>query len=201
LQPHHHRTLHGYGGLALLLAVGTFGSVHGQNRDSEAFNVDLAQCIDLISDAERFACYQERVDDALAEREASRPVAAADASRVTAARPPPTQAAGESEPPPRRRGARDRRPAASAAVQPESLSNNASGGDEILTTITGLRETIPDVWIITLDSGQVWQMTRAQRYPLRIGLKVRLSSTRWGDSYRLTAPEHGGFVQVRRASE
>jgi hypothetical protein len=32
-----------------------------------------------------------------------------------------------------------------------------------------------------------------------VGLEVRLTSTRWGDSYRLTAPEHGGFVQVRRA--
>jgi hypothetical protein len=168
LKQRENRTPYGYGGLVLLLAVGTFGQVYGQSRDADPLNVDLARCIDLPSDDERFACYQESVDKALAERGSSTqaPADAADAGSPSAPAPPAT---------------------------------NAAEGDEIVATIAHLRETIPDVWIITLDNGQVWQMTRAQQYPLRVGLSVRLKSTRWGDSYRLTAPEHGGFVPVRRA--
>lgn len=70
---------------------------------------------------------------------------------------------------------------------------------EFSGTITDLRETIPDRWVITLDNGQVWQMNQSKRYPLRVGLDVRVYPTRWGPSYRLSAPDHGGYVQVRRA--
>jgi hypothetical protein len=69
---------------------------------------------------------------------------------------------------------------------------------EIFATITALRELAPNTYAITLDNGQIWQMNAPRRYPLRVGLDVRLYSTRWGTSYRLTAPEHGSFVQVER---
>ena len=37
-----------------------------------------------------------------------------------------------------------------------------------------------------------------QRYPLRVGARVRIYSTGWGEAYRLSAEEVNGFIQVER---
>jgi hypothetical protein len=174
----------------LLLGFGICGSAFGQGTDT--LNVDLAQCIGLHLDADRFACYQERVDAALA---AKSPSALAE----------PENSAGAQSP----ISAPARRPtptAAEASVSGGLSSNDAaldqtdeSDAGEIFGTITALRELSPDMWVITLDNGQVWQMNQSKPYPLRVGLEARVYETRWGNAYRLSVPEHGGFVQVRRA--
>jgi len=167
-------------GWLVLLGATVAGGVHGQGANRDALNVDLADCIALDSEEARYACYQERVDAAMAERDAS---ATAQAPSPEAGR--TTSPAATEAPAPR-------------ASAPTSGARRQIEQDEIFAKITGLRERGPDIWIITLDNGQVWQMNRAKRYPLRVGLDVRLNSTRWGGSYRLTAPEHGSFVQVER---
>jgi hypothetical protein len=179
-------TFHPAAGWLALLGAAAAASAHGQAPAGEALYVDLAECVALNSEAARYACYQERVDAALAERDspatAGSPAAGARAP-VAERTASPTSAPATAE-----------RPSAPAARATREFEI-----DEIFGTITALRERGPDIWVITLDNGQVWQMNQPKRYPLRVGLEVRLNSTRWGGSYRLTAPEHGGFVQVKPA--
>jgi len=176
-----HRTIHTASGMSLLLAYGICCSTaFGQDSDGAALYVELSRCIGLKSDADKFTCYQERVDAALAGRE---PAGAPDTAHSAA----------------------DGRTASTDELRESSSDDDTfpqrrtTVPVEISGTITALRETIPNNWIITLDNGQVWQMNQPKRYPLRVGLEVELTSTRWGESFRLSAPEHGGFVQVRRA--
>jgi len=63
--------------------------------------------------------------------------------------------------------------------------------------ITALRETVPNAWVITLDSGQVWRQTYPERYPLQVGKRVQISERRnFGSGYRLTVVGANGFIQV-----
>jgi hypothetical protein len=182
-------------GAVLLLAYGICcAPAFGQNADSAELNVDLAQCIGLESDVERFACYQERVDATLA---ADEPSTAAEAASNTV----PVERAGTNDERQRSgdgdisgQGATEATAVRAVPDQPDE-----SDTDEIFSTIAALREQLPDRWVITLENGQVWQMVQSKPYPLRVGLEVRLYATKWGGAYRLTVPEHGGHVQVRRA--
>lgn len=171
----------------MLLGCGVIASASAQ--DSDALNVDLAECVALESEEARFACYQERVDAALAHQEV--PVAVE--SESGAERPRPATAAQPAAAQPAAEPAR-----AAAAATRASQPAVEQEPEEILGTITALRERTPNAWVITLDNGQVWHMNRPKRYPLRVGQDVRLYQTGWGSSYRLTAPEHGSFVQVER---
>jgi hypothetical protein len=67
---------------------------------------------------------------------------------------------------------------------------------EIVATVTELRETVPNAYVITLDNGQVWRQPHPMPYPLRTGLVVQVRETRMG--YRLTAPELHGQINVER---
>ena len=69
---------------------------------------------------------------------------------------------------------------------------------EVFATVTELRETLPNNYLITLDNGQVWRQNRPKWYPLQPGYKVRLYPSRWGSSYRLAAEELNSFIQVER---
>jgi len=67
---------------------------------------------------------------------------------------------------------------------------------EIVATVTELRQTVPNAYVITLDNGQVWRQVHPMPYPLRTGLEVRVHETQLG--YRLTAPELHGQINVER---
>jgi hypothetical protein len=67
---------------------------------------------------------------------------------------------------------------------------------EIVATVTELRQTVPNAYVITLDNGQVWRQAHPMPYPLRVGLVVRVRETGFG--YRLTAPELHGQINVER---
>ena len=164
----------------MLLGLGTCVTTIAQESDS--FNVDLAACIDLDTEEARFACYEERVNAARSNEAA--PGGAASQSSATAAESPQPIAS-------------DAQTAGNAVARPQSGRDAGPfERQEIFGTITELREITPNTWVITLDNGQIWQMNQPRRYPLRVGLEVMLYDTRWGSSYRLTAPEHGSFVQV-----
>lgn len=70
--------------------------------------------------------------------------------------------------------------------------------DEIRSSITAIEVRRRNQHVITLENGQVWRQSLAKRYPLRVGQEVRIYSTRWGDSSRLSAIEANGFIQVER---
>jgi len=69
---------------------------------------------------------------------------------------------------------------------------------EFHSTISKLREYIPGRYLITLENGQVWRQMVAKRYRLRVGHNVRIYPSRWGKSFRLSAEELKGFIQVER---
>ncbi len=94
----------------------------------------------------------------------------------------------------RRRALRAARAAEREAQERAAAAEAAE--NEIHATITALRERGPNSWLITLDNGQMWDQVRPQWYPLRPGQQVRLYPTNWGSSYRLSALERGGYIQV-----
>ncbi len=94
-----------------------------------------------------------------------------------------------------RRRARRAARAAEREAQERAAAVEAAE-NEIRATITALRQRGPNSWLITLDNGQIWDQVRPQWYPLRPGQQVRLYPTNWGSSYRLSALERGGYIQV-----
>lgn len=74
------------------------------------------------------------------------------------------------------------------------------GKSELIDTITELEQLGPNLWLITLESGQTWTQMLSKRYALEEGDEVRIYTTRWGNSYRLSAPRIGGFIQVERVN-
>ena len=81
---------------------------------------------------------------------------------------------------------------------PEPVPERARAPEpiEIVATVTELRQTVPNAYVITLDNGQVWRQAHPMPYPLHTGLVVRVRETQFG--YRLTAPELHGQINVER---
>ena len=78
----------------------------------------------------------------------------------------------------------------------EGAPADAPGQSEWVGSVTALRQREPNQFVITLDSGEVWQQRGADRYPLRVGQKVRIYQTRFGT--RLQADGVNGFIHVFR---
>jgi hypothetical protein len=73
------------------------------------------------------------------------------------------------------------------------------GKAELLDTIASLEQRNPNLWLITLQSGQTWRQMITKRYPMQVGDEVRIYPSRWGNAYRLTATRVSGYIQVERA--
>jgi hypothetical protein len=181
----------------LLATAAAFG------QDSGSVTVDVGKCVDLESPEDRLACFEAQVDGA--RRGAERAPASTERSR-RAAEAEPAPAAPRTD-----AGAAtaDRPPAATQPADAEKPRRAANRDDaprrqrkgevqEYAATVTALRETVPNAWLITLDNGQVWRQMRPQWYPLQPGQRVRVYSTNWGRAFRLTNDEMRGFLQVER---
>lgn len=83
-----------------------------------------------------------------------------------------------------------------AALPGQGTPADAPDQSEWVGSITSLRARAPNQYLITLDSGQVWQQRLAERYPLRVGQRVRIYQSRFG--LRLEADGVNGFIQVER---
>jgi hypothetical protein len=155
-------------GAAVIWAV----AGHAQPAD---VNIEVSECIALESELERYACFERLTEAALAE--------AATSNRAEAVRREPADRAVASP--------------ANSAIAPAPRSAPASP-EEIRSAIVALDERRPNEHLITLENGQVWRQSLAKRYPLRVGQDIRIYPTRWGDSFRLTAIESNGYIQVER---
>lgn len=71
-------------------------------------------------------------------------------------------------------------------------------GAELVGTVAGLEQLGPNLWVVTLEGGQQWRQMLSKRYALQVGDEVRIYSTRWGSSYRLSADRLSGYIQVER---
>ena len=186
------------------IAVGCCGTPSVLAQDN--LTIDVADCVKLKSSEERLACYERHVD-------AATPNSAAPSTPPPAARsvepgasppvvPPAAVAPSAAAPAVAAATAVTVTPAAPSAPPvsgaPGSSSKDKEGPPDVVATITDLRETVPNTYLITLDNGQVWQQSFAEPYFLRPGMRVTLHSSKWGTAYRLTAEGLNGFIQVKR---
>jgi hypothetical protein len=166
-----------------LIGVHTVGLSVVRAQGADSLTIDIGQCVVLESERERLECY-ERLANAAIEaepgaegRSAAPPVV--DSAAEPAARPVPAQ------------------PAASAGSA--AAASEAAEDEEIHSRVTAVEEYLPNRYRVTLENGQVWRQMQAKRYLLRPGHQVRIYPSRWGESYRLSAEELNGFIQVERA--
>ena len=163
-------------------------------QQADSVTVDVGECTELQSPEERLACYEARVDAELKRREAAPGAAAVESPADAAPAESPTDAGPVESP----------AEAAPASTGAQESNRSESRRDqerlEIVGIVASLTETVPKAWMITLEDGQVWRQTYPERYPLRVGQRVTLHSTRWGDSWRLTAEglTGYGYIQVER---
>lgn len=91
-----------------------------------------------------------------------------------------------------------------AAGKTEGLNRNKpqvvvnEDGTEVLYDRIAALKKLPNGWIVTLESGQVWKQNQGRTYRLRVGQNVKLKPTIWGNSYHLSVEELGSFIQVER---
>ena len=138
--------------------------------------IDAARCIELASPEERLACFDAQVESARA---------ASAASRVRRPRPPRAC---------RRPANHSRSDGGGRRVPPQNAAD--APANEWVGTITSLKLRAPNLYLVTLDSGQVWSQQVAERYSLRVGQRVRVYESKWGSSKRLEADGVKGFIQV-----
>jgi hypothetical protein len=171
------------GGAALVLLGLVTAAADAQ--PSERVTVDIGDCVDIEAREQRLQCYEDRATEVLQARE----VEHSDTQDATSSE---VAQADRRESRRSERRLRSQQDAATANEAPES-----SGG-EIVATVTALQELEPNAYLITLDNDQVWRQNRLKPNRLRVGTEVRLRPTRWGPSYRLTAPGINGYLQVER---
>jgi hypothetical protein len=187
--------------LSMMPAALVLASLAGGVQAQQSFLIDAGPCLALTTPVERLACFEDQVRTA----QSLQSVAAAVVTAPTAAQPAASVA-----------------PAASAAVAPVAAAPAAAASqpaaavdaaanfglrekpakdekaEELLATVASVRQFAPGKLQVTLDNGQVWRQTSADNYKLREGHAVRIYATRWGNNFRLTAKDLGGFIQVER---
>ena len=140
--------------------------------------IDAARCVELASPEQRLACFDAQVESA------------ARGERSESGSPAPA-AAGVSP-----AGQQQSAPTVAVARVPPQNAAADVPANEWVGTITSLRLRAPNLYLITLDSGQVWSQQVAERYSLRVGQRVRVYESKWGSSKRLEADGVKGFIQV-----
>lgn len=143
-------------------------------QEPDQVTIDASRCREIPSPDERLACFEKQVEEA----------------RVQG----PTSPVSTTVPP---AGAQQPVPTVDVAGLPAAGGAAAKPGQtEWVGTITALRQREPDQYIITLDGGSVWQQRGADRYPLRVGQRVRIEESRMGT--RLQADGVNGYIHVGR---
>ena len=136
---------------------------------------ELAQCAAIADIGARVACY-----DALARAETQKLPAAPEMPKAAAVAPRPVVAPPAVPPPVR----------AERDAQPEA---------DVVSTVTSVKEILPNRLRIVLASGQVWQQSVARSFFLRTGDSVRITASGWGRGYRLAVEGHADYIQVMPA--
>lgn len=194
----------------LLASLLTAHAAMGQ--DGASVVVDLSECVNIVVDHERFACYERRVAESTrSETERETRVSESNSAAIDAEpespplAPLPNPASLDL---PETRSLEERRSARAAErvqAKEERAQRNATR-DELpeseelgfISSITQLRETVPNAWLVALDNGEVWEQIDPKPYRLKEGMQVRIYASSWGSSHRLTALDLNGFIRVRQ---
>lgn len=190
------------------IALGSLLLAHAAvGQDGAGVVVDVAECVNIVGDQERFACYERRV----AERTRREPEPATSApernpAAIDAEEPASVATAAPLDSPEptleERRSARDaeRVQAKEERAQRKAARDESREAEDtgFASSITQLRETVPNAWLIALENGEVWEQIDPKPYRLKEGMQVRIYASSWGSSHRLTTPELNGFIRVRQ---
>jgi hypothetical protein len=167
---------------------------------SATVTVDVAECVELESDAARVECFGSQVNaileaqgnDESEQRPATDPSPDPPLDEPTAAA-TSEDAAEETLSRPERRVPRNAENRAVGEPAESTADQNEFHG-----TIVSFQERVPFSYVITLDNGQIWEQVEPKKYPLRPGMEVRIYPTRWGRTYRLSGAGTGGYIRVQR---
>lgn len=194
--------------LCMMLSTAAFAA-----DDTATVMMDGGPCLDIVSPIERLDCFEKQANAALgrgtSDPQQNLPVVSV--PRDTGQQPAqsPQQTTPQVQPQP---ATEARQPAASASVNttdsvednfglPEEKVNDRkekARANELIARVAEIREIGLNRLLITLENGQAWEQVETQRFVLAEGDEVRIYSTSWGNSYRLSAQSHNGFIQVKR---
>ena len=150
-------------------------------QEGDRVTIDARPCMEIESPDERLACFEAQVNDARSgeRNQSSSPAPSTDNASPRGEQRSPSPA--EVSRTPRRDDVRE------APAQNESFGN-----------IAALERRARDRYRITLDTGAIYEQRFAERYMLRVGQRVRIYRSQWGESQRLQADGVNGFIQVMR---
>lgn len=164
--------------------------------------VDIAPCMALADNVERYACYDALAASVSADGNAMQQVAPETAQPATV---PRTAAAPAVESPPVSAEMSSTAVAEFGKDTPSKTETaqviaNENGDEELHDVITDLSQREPNRWLITLESGQVWYQSNSERFRLAKGMAVRIYPSPLRGSYRLARDDgkETGFIQVQR---
>src|SRR5688572_15903937 len=150
-------------------------------QERDRVTIDARRCMEIESTDERLACFEGQVNDARSreQNQSSSPAPSTDVAPPRGEQRSPSPA--EVSRTPRGDDVRE------APAQNESFGN-----------IAALERRARDRYLITLDTGAVYEQRFPERYVLRVGQRVRIYRSHWGDSERLQADGVNRFIQVVR---
>ena len=191
--------------LCILLSAVVFAA-----DNTDTVMMDASPCLDIVSPIERLACFEEQANAA------RRPATSIPQQNLPVLSIPRNTSQQPSQTPPQvqpqlapETPQEVAQEAESASIPPaDSVENNfglpEEKGDknapanELIARVAEIKELGLNRFLITLENGQVWEQMETERFALAEGDAVRIYSTRWGGSFRLSSQSHKGFIQVKR---
>lgn len=179
--------------------LSTFTSVLSQ---TSGVYVDIGPCMAMTDNTRRYACYDLIEQQVRASQRAKIELPVVSLPRNIPEEQPDTDIASENQDHIEQDNIENfgqETPATSRnrEVNAKILAND-EGEQELVDIISDLNERLPGQWQITLASGQVWHQINSKNYRLREGMEVRIYPSPFGGSFRLSATNLNGFIQVQR---
>src|SRR5690606_32171014 len=129
------------------------------SQEEVSLLVEVGPCLNLESTLDRFACYEKQVDLAKENSESINSTSNLSLNSAETEVQLPTLAT--------------RQEYEDSFGLPEE-PKDPDESESLESTITNLRETLPNYWIITLENGQVWRQMNGKIYPLVKGQEIRI---------------------------
>jgi len=172
---------------------------------SASVYVDIGPCMGINEDEDRYACYDQLEEQirAARSRESELPVVSIQRNIRAAQQQEVADATEENDSNNDEQSVVEEFGRQSPAISQSRVENarvlaNEDGEQELVDTISSLRERLPSQWAVTLAGGQVWHQVNSKAYRLREGMEIRIYPSPFGGSFRLSATNLNGFIQVRR---
>lgn len=185
----------------LVLGIGVAAGSTAFAQSDQRLMVDVGPCVDIQSTLERFECYESRVeaarssgDNASTSQSPQRPRE----TTVPSPRPQQRQQPAEQDSAAQDQDRNVADEDSFGRQEPRREARETEQQQELRSSITALEETVPNSHIITLENGQIWRQMRPERYRIQVGQDVRIYPSPFGSSFRLSADELRGFIQVER---